>query len=406
MFDVVCVGGATQDVFIKSDLSKIIRISDVLSDKEYLSYDYGSKVGIEDIQFLTGGGATNTAVSFARLGLSAAFLGKVSKTDDAGARIVAELREEGVDTSRAVYSNSQPTGYSVILVSYAGDRTALTFRGANNTLGEDDIDWAVLDETKWLYMSSLSGRSAQMAQAIARRAAEKGVKLAFNPGSTQLKTRIRGLRSILKTTEILIINREEAEMLTGIEGTRHWVDDEACNLCGKCVEACGEGIFQEVDGRIVVRNVDLCRRCGDCMKACRPGAILLEPWTYNLFEIFRALVETGVKLVVITDGRAGAQASDGESIYYFPPYSAPVVDTLGAGDSFGSGLVAGFIRNGDIQWALKLASANASSVVRYFGAKQGLLTLEEAEDIIRQKEKQEGKIHFVRKIPFRQRVTK
>jgi len=404
MFDVVCVGSATQDVFIKSDLSKIIRVSDVLSEKEFLSYDYGSKVSIEHIEFLTGGGASNTAVSFARLGLKAAAVLKVSDGDEAGAKVVSELESEGVDTRWVASSRSRRTGYSVILVSYEGDRTALVFRGANNTLDESDVDWDFLDRTRWLYMSSLSGRSAQMAQAIARRAREKGVKLAFNPGSTQLKTRIRGLAPILENTEVLILNRREAETLTGAAATRRYIDSRACDLCAKCVEACREGIFKEVPGRIEVRGAELCRRCGDCLAACPNDAVLIEPWTHNMFDIFDALRGTGVRTAVITDGKAGSQAFDGEKVYYFPSYTAPTVDTLGAGDAFGSGFLAGLIKSGDVAEALKLGSANASSVVRYFGAKPGLMTAEEARDLISERDS-EG-VYYVRETPLAEGVAK
>lgn len=404
MYDVVCVGSATQDVFIKSDLSRIIRVSDCLSETEYLSYDYGSKVNIDHIEFLTGGGATNTSVAFARMGLASAALTKISGDDDAGRKVVAELEREGVETGFVVRSNSQPTGYSVILVSYEGDRTALTFRGANNTLDETDIDWGFLDKTRWLYMSALSGRSAQMAHAIARRAHEKKVKLAFNPGSTQLKTRIRGLAPILETTDVLILNRHEAETLTGIASTRRYIDQQACNLCAKCVEACREGVFKMAGGHVEVTGVETCKRCGACVAACDSNAILLEPWTYNMFDIFDALGRSGARMVVITDGSAGSQVFDGRTVRYFPSYSAPTVDTLGAGDAFASGFVAGLIVDGDIDEALKLGSANASSVVRYFGAKAGLVTMEEAREIISEKAA-EG-IYNVRKVALGQRVAK
>ncbi len=403
MYDVVCVGSATEDVFIKSELSKIIRVSDILSETEYLSYDYGGKVNIDHIEFLTGGGATNTAVSFARMGLKSASLTKISANDDAGAAVLAELKSEGVATHLVAKSHSHRTGYSVILVSWQGDRTALTFRGANNTLDETDIDWGFLDETRWLYLSSLSGRSAQMAQQIARRASKRGVKLAFNPGGTQLKTGIRGLAPILEGTEALIINRQEAETLTGIAGVRDYIDHQACTVCGQCVQACSEGIFKNVRGHIEVREAELCRLCSDCVAACPNDAILIEPWTYNMFEIFNALRDTGVTLAVITDGKAGCQVFDGKKIYYFPSYNAPVIDTLGAGDSFASGFVAGLMKTGDLHQAIKLGTANASSVVRYFGAKPGLLTFDEASDIIREKEA-DG-IYRVREVSLEERVV-
>lgn len=404
MFDVICLGSATLDAFIKSDLSQIIRVSGALAQKEYLCYDYGSKVTVDNIEFLTGGGATNTAVAFARLGLKSAFLGKVGKGDDAGKRIIGELEGEGVDTRYAAYSASLATGYSVILVSYEGDRTVLTFRGANNSLDETDIDWSLFDHTKWLYMSSFSGRSAQIAQSLVLKAKEKGVKVAFNPGSTQLKTRIKGLKGVLAATDLLFINREEAETVTDVAATRRGIEDSRCILCGECVNACGQGILKMVEGRVALQNVELCAQCGKCVKACPEGCILVEPWSYNLFEIFRILIDAGAKTVVITDGKLGSQACDGKYVYVCPSYVAPVVDTLGAGDSFASAFTAEYIRGGDVCKALQMGAANSSSVVRYFGAKAGLLSLEEIESFIREKSGQEQ--YFVRRIPFDQLVSK
>lgn len=398
MFDVVSVGSATQDVFIKSDLTKIIRLSDVVAEKEFLCYDYGSKVNIDDIQFLTGGGASNTAVSFARLGLKSAFVGKVGKNDDAGMRVIRELESEGVDVRHAKYSGTYSTGYSVILVSYEGDRTVLTFRGANNSLDESDIDPSVFGETLWLYMSGLSGRSAEMATALARRASEAGVKLAFNPGSSQLKTKVKGLRDILAVTEILVVNRQEAEAVTGIEASRQFVDTQACNLCGKCVDACPSGIFQKGTDSILVRNADLCLRCGRCARSCPKDAVVAEPWTYNLRAIFAALLEAGAKTVAITDGRTGSQACDGTTLYMSPAYTAPTVDTLGAGDAFGSAFVTGMIKGAGIARSLQMGAANGSSVVRYFGAKPGLLTLDEIDEFMSEKASDEA--YFVRTMPL------
>ena len=171
MFDVICLGSATLDVFIKSDLSQDHPLERrACREKEFLCYDYGSKVNVDNIEFLTGGGATNTAVAFARLGLKPAFLGKVGKDDDAGEEDHSRSCSGKGWTPATRYTRARrPTGYSVILVSYEGDRTVLTFRGANNTLDETDIDWSLFDDTGWIYMSSFGG-----ARRRSRRSSRRG----------------------------------------------------------------------------------------------------------------------------------------------------------------------------------------------------------------------------------------
>ena len=51
-----------------------------------------------------------------------------------------------------------------------------------------------------------------------------------------------------------------------------------------------------------------------------------------------------------------------------------MVDRTGAGDAFGSGFVAGLIQASRIEYAIRLGSANATSVVEYVGAKKGIVT--------------------------------
>jgi sugar/nucleoside kinase (ribokinase family) len=66
--------------------------------------------------------------------------------------------------------------------------------------------------------------------------------------------------------------------------------------------------------------------------------------------------------------------SDGKKRYSAGVPEAPVIDRTGAGDAFGSGFVSGFIQsNGDIEYAIQLGTANATSVVEDFGAKTGIL---------------------------------
>jgi sugar/nucleoside kinase (ribokinase family) len=79
-------------------------------------------------------------------------------------------------------------------------------------------------------------------------------------------------------------------------------------------------------------------------------------------------------IAVMTDGARGAIVSDGRYIYRAGIFKEKkLVDRTGAGDAFGSGFVAGFILKKDIHFALRLASANATSVVEKIGAQAGIL---------------------------------
>ena len=84
--------------------------------------------------------------------------------------------------------------------------------------------------------------------------------------------------------------------------------------------------------------------------------------------------------VVITDDKRGAYLWDRKnSVWYHTGIfkEAPRIETTGAGDSFGSGLVTGLVKEYTIEECLYLASANASSVVGRIGAKQGILRQED-----------------------------
>ena len=90
----------------------------------------------------------------------------------------------------------------------------------------------------------------------------------------------------------------------------------------------------------------------------------------------------------MTDGHRGVLVSDGKTVYRAGVYQErEIVDRTGAGDAFGSGFVAGLM--GDtrhatrdtrhafakeaIEYAIRLGSANATSVVEYIGGQEGIL---------------------------------
>jgi len=331
LFDIITIGGATQDIFAESDNAKIINIETISNKKSYLCFDYGEKMEMDQLAYDFGGGASNAAANFANLGLKTGIIIKIGNDLTAEA-IKQRLKERKIDSSMVIQSKSENTGFSIILTSYEGDRTVLAHRGANSTISHEDIDWDSLKKAKWIYIASLSGQSNSILQKLANFAESNGINTAFNPGSTQIKRGIKDLQKILETAEILIMNRSEASAVTGIENyppELPSIDDE------------------------------------------------------NIRKLLFELKNTGAKLVVITEGKKGAYAFEGKTLYYCPVFPSKVISTLGAGDAFSSTFVATIINyDWDIDKALKFASINAAKVVESFGAQNGFKTFEEIEKII------------------------
>ena len=54
------------------------------------------------------------------------------------------------------------------------------------------------------------------------------------------------------------------------------IDEEKCNGCGICAEACHEGAIEMIDGKAKLVRENFCDGFGDCLPACPTGAITFE----------------------------------------------------------------------------------------------------------------------------------
>jgi MinD superfamily P-loop ATPase len=54
------------------------------------------------------------------------------------------------------------------------------------------------------------------------------------------------------------------------------IDEEKCNGCGLCAEACHEGAIDIVDGKAKLMRENFCDGFGDCLPNCPTGAISFE----------------------------------------------------------------------------------------------------------------------------------
>ncbi len=209
MYDVITLGSATVDVFVKTKKPEILKHK----NHDDVCYAIGQKVLVEDLHVDTGGGGTNTAVAFSRLGLKTGWVGKLG-TDLHAKTVLDEMKREYVDVLGT--QGKGMTGYSVILISLEHDRTILTFKGVNDWLTPQEVPWDRL-HTKWFYFSAMLNKSFETLKRAALFAKEHGIKYAFNPSLYLAKQGIKALKPIIQDCDLLVLNREEAQALFGTQ---------------------------------------------------------------------------------------------------------------------------------------------------------------------------------------------
>ncbi len=322
MLDVITIGSTTYDSFLKVNFKTIDW--DTPSKKAY-AIPLGEKFPIDYAYFTMGGNAANASVTFANQNLKTAVFTLIGH-DAAGHEIISKLRNKKVNTD-FVHLSKSLTAHGIILLG-EGERTILSYRGAVNEFSLDDIDWKKL-KSKWLYVS-LPGNSYKLFDKLLAHAKKNKIKVALNPGGKHLSEGREDLIRHLKDLSVLVLNESEAATLTGID-------------------------FKEPEK--VFAKLDL----------MTPG------------------------IAVVTDGPNGVKVSDGAHIYEAGTFKEKeIVDRTGAGDAFGSGFVSGLVSQKEeclkgkcnpdkIRYAIRLASANATSNVEYIGATEGLLSKKQFE---------------------------
>jgi ribokinase len=316
--DILGVGDIVTDAFIKLQDDQAHAYAN--EHGKWLTMPFATKVPFKYSEVVEGvGNAANAAVAFARLGLRSGLAANVGE-DAEGRDMIRALQHKKVDTRFVHINVDKKSNYHYVLW-YKDERTIL--------IKHEDYDyhWPHLrpaDTPRWLYFSSVSERALEYHDQIADWLEENpGVRMAFQPGTFQMKAGTKRLRSIYLRTEVLILNREEAALVSG------------------------------------GNHVDI-------------------------QELFQRLHALGPKTVVITDGPKGAYASDGRASYSMPLYPdpAPPLERTGAGDAFASTLIAALVKGLSLQEAMRWAPINSMSVVQKVGAQAGLLTEKELLDLL------------------------
>lgn len=318
--DVISVGDIVTDAFIKLMPDQAVTYEN--QQGKWLAMPFGTKLPYDHVEVIEAvGNASNAAVAFAKLDLSSSFVTNVGG-DHLGRDMIHALDKAEVDTRFVRINPGKVSNYHYVLW-FQAERTIL-IKHENY-----DYHWPHLrpaEVPRWLYFSSISEHALDFHDQLADWLEEnQGVKLAFQPGTFQMSAGVERLQRIYKRSEVLILNREEAALVSG-------------------------------------GNHD------------------------DVHDLLNKLHGLGPKVVVITDGAAGAYASDGKDRLKMPIYPdpQPPIDRTGAGDAFASTFVAALIKGNNIEAALQWAPINSMNVCQEVGAQAGLLSEKEIEHYLRQ----------------------
>jgi len=309
-FDVVCVGNAKIDTFLTlRQANNHLRYA---QDSNELCIKFGEKITVDKTEILVGGNAANVAVGASRLGLKTALVAEIGR-DEFAQKIINTLSKEKVDISNVKQMEKQQSSFSVIL-NFKGERTIFS----EHVKRSHDFNFENLS-TKWIYLTSLGEKWLDAYNKTADFVKKTSCRLAFNPGTLQIQSGRRSIENILLVTDILFVNKEEAEKVLNIN--------------------------PQVSGQIS-----------------------------NIEALLKDLQKLGPKIVVITDGKNGSHAIDDKgNIVKKGIVETQVIEKTGAGDAYSSGFLSALINNKSIADAMNLGAKNSASVIGKVGAQAGLL---------------------------------
>ncbi len=310
-FDLIAIGDTAVDAFIKLNEAKTK--CDDKGRKCELSLKFGDKISYESMQEIKAvGNSANASVCASRLGLKSALVTNLGG-DRYGEESLLILKDAGVSTKFVNIQKNKKTNYHFVLW-FQDDRTILVKHQ------KYDYEFENIGNPKWVYLSSLGEGTIDYHKQIANHLRNnRDIKLAFQPGTFQMKMGLKVLGDIYLLSNILFCNVEEAK------------------------------------------------------------TILDKPNEKDIKVLLKSLHNIGPQIVVITDGPKGAYGYDGYEGFYMPIYPdvRPPFERTGAGDAFASTVVSAISMGKSLFDAFMWAPINSMSVVQYVGAQKGLLTKEE-----------------------------
>ncbi len=306
MHDLIVYGSARIDAFMILPEDKAEQLCKLDTGKCVIELSYSAKLPLNAVKFLVGGNGANVAVGASRLGvpsLLAAELGEGPLADYAYRELAKELDMKYVSQTSGI-----DQGFGAV-INYQGERTILSYYSPSEPPFPEKSC-----EAKWAYLTSTGENFEGYYDKVYESLLECKPRLAFNPGGRQIYKGLDWMKKFLELTDVLLVNREEAEDIVGMTKTH-----------GKEKE---------------------------------------------LLDAFLAL---GVKTPIITDGQTGSFASSDGKYYKVGILPIDAIERTGAGDSYSAATIAALVKGKSVPEAMLWGTINASSVIGFIGPEDGLL---------------------------------
>lgn len=260
-----------------------------------------------------GGATLNTAIVLDRLGQAAAVLSCLGCDPYAG-QARSMISQTGVNQAYIVENAEHDTGLIFILVTPDGERTMITYRGANVYYRPEDVPETAFKTASMLHISGYSLLQKPQADAVWRAvsfAQQNQVAISLDTGLEPALIIPDELRRLIAAADICISGPKETAQLFGTD---------------------------------------------DPQKAAR------------------YLLNEGVQLTGIKLGEEGCYLADAKADCFYPAFNVEVKDTTGAGDSFSAGLLYGWLRGWELPACAVLGSALGALATTVHGAGLALPT--------------------------------
>jgi len=285
---VLVIGGIIVDMIVRSP--EHFRV-----ENGKLCFPYDTKLQIKDFTFDIGGSAHNAAANLSNLGTKTYLFGCVGN-EPYGEMALQNLKLYSVDT-RFVKKVEGFTGISVVFITN-GEKTILTYRGANDFLGKERFSPKILEKVGTVIITSLiSPNNVRLMKKVVDEARKRKIQIIVNPSMSMVHHRPKELKYALRRGDVAIMNGKEAMMITGSK---------------------------------------------------------------NVESALKELKKFGLKTVIVTQDVRGSIVVDGAEIFRVPSFKVKVADTTGGGDSFTAGFVHAKKKGLSTKEAVRFASAVAA----------------------------------------------